>query len=100
MVGTMTTNAQQRDLNVMRAEIDSLDDALVRLLGRRMEVCREIGEYKKEHKMGVVQADRFNAILEKRSKQGEEEGMDGDFIKRVFNEIHDESCRQQEIISK
>ena len=83
-----------------RAKIDSLDDALVKLLAERMKVCREVGEYKLAHDMPVVQADRFNAILEKRSRQGAENGMEPEFIKKVFTNIHDESCRQQDELLK
>ena len=94
------TNVPERDLAAMRVEIDSLDNALIELLDQRMKVCREIGQYKIEHNIGVVQSDRFSEILQKRSRQGAERGMDPQFIKDVFTNIHDESCRQQEALKK
>ena len=96
----MATSAQERDLKVLRAEIDSLDDALINLLDERMKVCREVGLYKLEHNLPVVQNNRFKEILEKRGRQGEERGMQRKFIKRVFCNIHDESCRQQDELIK
>ena len=60
-----------------------------------MRVCREIGQYKKEHNMTVVQTERYNEILDKRGAQGVLCGMDADFIKTIFEAIHEESVRQQ-----
>jgi len=85
----------------LRGQIDELDNQLMELLAKRMRVCREIGQYKKEHNMTVFQANRYNEILEKRGAQGALCGMDPEFIATVFESIHEESVRQQiEIINK
>ena len=66
-----------------------------------MRVCREIGQYKTEHNLTVLQSARYNEIMEKRGAQGALCGMDADFIVKVFESIHEESVRQQmEIINK
>ena len=66
-----------------------------------MRVAREIGTYKKEHNMQILQTVRYNEILDKRGAQGALCGMDSDFIKKVFEAIHEESVRQQvEIMNK
>jgi len=86
---------------MLRKQIDELDNELMDLLSKRMRVCREIGQYKKEHNMTVFQANRYNEILEKRGAQGSLLGMDPEFIANVFEGIHEESVRQQmEIINK
>ena len=85
----------------MRKKIDEIDNQLMELLAKRMEVCREIGHYKKEHNMTVLQAGRYNEILEKRGVQGALSGMSPEFVARVFENIHEESVRQQiEIVNK
>ena len=85
----------------LRHQIDELDNQLMELLAKRMRVCREIGQYKKEHNMTVLQAARYNEILEKRGAQGALCGMDADFVAKVFEGIHQESVRQQiEIINQ
>ena len=85
----------------LRHQIDDLDNDLMDLLAKRMRVCREIGLYKKEHNMTVLQPTRYNEILDKRGAQGTLCGMDSDFIKRIFESVHEESVRQQmEIINK
>lgn len=85
----------------LRHQIDELDNQLMELLSKRMRVCREIGQYKKEHNMTVFQANRYNEILEKRGAQGALCGMDPEFVASVFESVHEESVRQQmEIINK
>ncbi len=88
-------------ITLLRKQIDELDNDLMELLAKRMRVCREIGQYKKEHNMTVFQANRYNEILEKRGAQGSLMGMDAEFIAKVFESVHEESVRQQmEIINK
>lgn len=85
----------------LRKQIDELDNDLMELLSKRMRVCREIGQYKKEHNMTVLQTSRYNEILDKRGAQGSLCGMDPSFVKEVFEAIHEESVRQQiEVINK
>ena len=85
----------------LRKQIDELDNQLMELLAKRMRVCREIGTYKKEHNMTVLQPTRYNEILDKRGAQGALFQMDSSFVKTVFEAVHQESVRQQiEIINQ
>lgn len=89
------------NLNELRRQIDECDNDLMEILAKRMRVCREIGTFKKEHNMTILQTHRYNEILDKRGAQGALCGMDADFVKHIFEGIHEESVRQQmEIINK
>ncbi len=89
------------NLSELRKQIDECDNKLIQELSKRMRVAREIGTFKKEHNMTILQTGRYNEILDKRASQGVLCGMDSDFIKKVFEAIHEESVRQQmEIINK
>ena len=89
------------DLGQLRKQIDECDDSLIQELAKRMRVAREIGTFKKEHGVTVFQNTRYNEILEKRATQGEQCQMSGEFMKKIFEAIHEESVRQQmEIINK
>lgn len=88
-------------IHALRKQIDELDNQLIELLAKRMRVCREIGQYKKEHNKTVLQTSRYNEILDKRGAQGVLCGMSSEFIRSVFEEVHEESVRQQiEIINQ
>lgn len=94
---TVTTEG----IHALRKQIDELDNQLIELLAKRMRVCREIGQYKKEHNMTILQTSRYNEILDKRGAQGVLCGMSSEFIRSVFEEVHEESVRQQiEIINQ
>lgn len=87
------------NLTSLRSRIDDIDNQLLDILGKRMEVSREIGRYKRVHSMPVVQASRYNDVIRSRVELGEQLGMDGDFLKTILLAIHDESVRQQIEIS-
>ena len=93
---TQTTES----LSALRRQIDDLDNSLLDLLARRMRVSREIGQYKKEHNMPILQAQRYDEILQKRISQAEQMGMDTEFMKTVLVAIHEESVRHQQEIMK
>ncbi len=82
-------------LALLRQQIDQIDSELLEALSKRMRVSREIGQYKKEHSMPVVQTGRYDDILNSRARSAEELGMSGEFMKVVYQAIHEESVRQQ-----
>lgn len=83
------------NLNTLRHQIDEIDNSLIELLSKRMRISREIGQYKRDHDMTVVQTGRYTEILYKRGAQGVLCGMSSEFIKDMFENIHEESVRQQ-----
>ncbi|MBS4767069.1 bifunctional 3-deoxy-7-phosphoheptulonate synthase/chorismate mutase type II [Alistipes sp. kh20] len=88
-------------LTELRSQIDKLDDELLELLSRRMRVSRDIGQYKKEHNMPVLQTQRYEELLARRAGQAEQMGMDREFMRTVLQAIHEESIRQQmEVLGK
>ena len=94
------TNQTTENLTVLRRQIDILDNDLLELLAKRMRVSKEIGTYKKEHNMPILQAQRYDEILKNRIGQAEKMCMDGEFMKTVLMAIHEESIRQQMLIMK
>ncbi len=89
------TTQTTESLTELRREIDKLDDQLLSMLSKRMRISREIGRYKKEHNMPVLQAQRYDEILNHRAVQAEELGINSEFIKTVLRAIHEESVQVQ-----
>lgn len=85
----------ERDLAGLRGEIDDIDDELLQLLARRMEVSVQIGEYKKRNNVTVVQMDRWKKILADHVAAGEEMGLSPILINKVFEAIHQASIERQ-----
>ena len=86
---------QMDEISDLRQQIDDIDHQFMELLAQRMRVCRQIGQYKRDHNVTVFQANRYNEILDKRSAQGALCGMNAEFIATIFESIHEESVRQQ-----
>lgn len=82
-------------INDFRLHIDTIDNRIIELLAERMDVAREIGEYKLRNNMAVVQHDRYNEILLAVEARAEAAGISKRFIHQIFSTIHEESVRQQ-----
>ncbi len=82
-------------LSAYRAEIDEYDDQLVELISKRMKVSKLIGHYKKENNIQVLQAARYNEIIEERVKQAAGLGIKSDCMQKILEAIHEESVRLQ-----
>jgi len=95
------TKQTTESLVELRQQIDQIDDELLSILARRMRISQEIGQYKKEHNMPVLQTNRYDQILDKRIREAEKMGIGTVFMKQVLEAIHEESIRQQiEILNK
>ena len=80
MLVVRDTTQTTESLTLLRQQIDQIDNDLLEALSKRMRISREIGQYKKEHSMPVVQTGRYDDILNSRAAAAEELGINGDFI--------------------
>jgi len=79
----------------MRSQINHLDDELMQLLGQRMKVAEQIGQYKKDNNITILQTNRWNEILERAFVKGEQLGLGKEFITKYFDAVHMESINHQ-----
>lgn len=88
------------NIDQLRAKIDIIDENILYTLGSRMKISRQIGEYKKNNNIAILQTSRWDAVLAKVVAKGKEYGLPENFITDVFNAIHEASVEvQNEIIS-
>lgn len=85
-------------LNEMRGSIDRIDDQIFQKLAERMSIVEKIGTYKRDNDVTILQVNRWDEILQKRTAIGEALKLDKDFIERVLELIHSESIRKQTAI--
>ena len=88
------------NIGALRRQIDEIDDQLLSLLATRMKVSKEIGAYKKENNMPILQTGRYNDILENRAKKGQNMGLSTDFVTNIMKAIHEESVKVQMEVMK
>lgn len=94
------TPASNDVLGDFRLHIDTIDSRIIELLAERMDVARQIGEYKRQHAMAVVQHDRYNELLLAAEAKAEAMSISKEFINQIFSAIHEESVRQQLDVNK
>jgi chorismate mutase len=82
-------------LEKLRQQINNLDDELMQILGQRMKVAENIGNYKKENNITILQTNRWNSILERAFAKGEKLGLSKEFVTKYFDAVHMESINHQ-----
>lgn len=88
-------------LMALRQQLNSLDEQLVRLLGRRYEICRAAARHKREHGIPMMQPSRVAEVKERCARMAGEHDVDPDFVRRLYGMIIDEACRMEsEIIDR
>lgn len=90
---------QFRDkLQEFRKIIDEIDDELMNVLKKRIQIIEEIGKYKKEHNITIFQLERWQEILRTRGQWADKMGISRQHIERLCQLLHEESIRVQNAI--
>jgi len=85
----------QNQLELLRSKIDRIDDSIVELLSQRMSISEEIGVYKKENQVTILQLQRWQEILKRTLKSGKTLNLSDKFISSLYYAIHEESIDKQ-----
>ncbi len=88
----------QEGLSGIRAKIDRLDDQLLKALEKRMKLVDEIGHFKKKNHIPILQAARWNEIIERAVHKAREKNLTEEFVSRFLEIIHEESIERQQRI--
>jgi len=78
-----------------RGQIDQYDDEILALFAQRMKVADNIGLYKKEHGVTILQGKRWDEILNHAIDKGEKAGLSAEFVERYLKAVHQESINHQ-----
>lgn len=92
------TNPDELFLNKLmelRSRVDTVDDAIIQALTQRDRLIREIGQFKKNHNVTILQLQRWEEILQRQLSHGSNSGLSEPFIKQLYELIHTESIRIQ-----
>ena len=86
--------SQARGIEDLRAQIDAIDQAILRLLAERVQVVIDVGEYKRERGLPVYDAERERSILDRIARSAPVP-LNQDTARNIFDRIIDE-CRRIE----
>jgi len=79
----------------LRKEIDEIDDNVLKMLARRMEIASKIGKHKRKQGLDVLQLDRWKHVVEDRLEKGTAQGLSRNFLLKLLQAIHEEALRVQ-----
>lgn len=88
-------NHDRDALEGMRLQIDSMDEQLLQLLGRRMELAKAIGTVKHKNRWSLLSVGRWRDIIASRTAWGSELGLSREFLSKILTSVHEESIRVQ-----
>lgn len=91
----VNSEAYHEALEKLRQQIDHLDDELLQIISQRMKAAEKIGKYKKDNNITILQTNRWNEILERAFKKGDQLGLSKEFIVKYFDAVHMESINHQ-----
>lgn len=82
-------------ISELRAIIDGVDNDILNLIAKRMNLASEIGIYKRENNVSIFQLQRFFEILRTRKEHGKSIDLSPKLIHELFELIHKHSIRIQ-----
>src|SRR5512133_194854 len=82
-------------LDTLRSRIDGIDHEIIEILASRMEIVKQIANYKKQNKVTALQINRWTQLLEDRIATAHKLNLDETFINTIFQLIYEDSVRQQ-----
>lgn len=85
-------------LESFRQEIDVVDSQIVEALAKRFEICKRVAEFKRQHQIPMMQADRVESVKQSRRELGILYGLDGDFMVALYSLIIEETCQMEDKI--
>lgn len=85
-------------IDQLRHQIDEIDEEMIQLLARRMQLAEKIGSFKREKQIAILQTQRWNEVLQKGLRLGEQYGLSQTFMGALLKTIHQESINHQALV--
>lgn len=84
-----------KDLDSLRKEIDHLDEQLWEIINQRVDLAREIGEWKRTHGLAITQPQRYQQVIDQCLAIAQKYGLSQEVVREVMDALHKESVRVQ-----
>ncbi|MFG3407801.1 chorismate mutase family protein [Streptomyces sp. NPDC048142] len=90
--------ASEATIEDLRAQLDAIDERLLQELRARIELCVEIGHFKREHHVPMMQPHRIGIVQERAARFGDQHGISQEFLRRLYELIIEETCRVEDLV--
>jgi chorismate mutase len=82
----------------LRDTIDKIDHKIIEYLAQRMDLAKVIGYHKREHNITILQSERWDEVVKTRMKSGQDKELSEEFIRKLFELIHQEAIHHQNVV--
>jgi chorismate mutase len=82
-------------LDEYRSQIDRVDNYIMEMIAERMDIAKKIGEFKRDNNMVILQSGRWDEIVKDRVAKGQKKELTEEFVRALFDAVHQESIRNQ-----
>ncbi len=86
------------DLETLRSTLDGIDERLLECLRDRISCCVAIAEVKRRDDVAMMQPHRIAVVQERAARYGAEHGIDGEFLRSLYDLIIAETCRVEDLV--
>jgi chorismate mutase len=83
-------------LEPFRRRLDEIDDSIAKLLGERLQICREVAVFKSENEIPMMQPHRVKAVRERYLARGAEHDLPQDFTSDLFDLLIATTCKLED----
>ncbi|MFD5493155.1 chorismate mutase family protein [Streptomyces sp. NPDC001812] len=80
-------------LEELRSDLDEIDARFLEVIRERIQKCVDIGHFKREHDVPMMQPHRIGVVQERAARFGELHGVDPEFLRRLYDLVIEETCR-------
>lgn len=91
-----SSNSAADGLAPFRRRLDEIDEAIAKLLGERLDICRDVAVYKSEHEIPMMQPDRVKIVRERYLDRGAEHELPQEFSSDLFELLIGTTCRLED----
>ncbi len=82
-------------IDELRKEIDEIDEKVLKILARRMEIASQLGKHKRRQGMDFLQLERWKQVVQDRLEKGTAQSLSRNFLLKLLQAIHEEALRRQ-----
>jgi 4-amino-4-deoxychorismate mutase len=90
------SDAAANGLDPFRRRLDQIDEQIAKLLGERLDICRDVAVYKSEHEIPMMQPDRVKLVRERYLSRGAEVGLPPEFTSELFELLIATTCKLED----
>jgi chorismate mutase len=90
-----TNSVFLNQLDELRDKVDHLDREIIEAIAARMKMVEQIGNYKRDNNVTILQMERWKEIIDSRREWGHILNLNPEMVLDIYKLIHQESIKQQ-----